>query len=126
MVADSDTTVGQLKERVKRFCEERDWTKYHSAKELVIGVVTEASELLQLMRFKSDGEVDALLESQDWREKFSDEMADVLYFLLRLADLYGLDLSEALDHKLEKNALKYPVDKYRGSNKRYDEKQQCP
>lgn len=121
MLSDSNSTLEALKLVVRRFCEERDWGKYHNAKDLVIGVVTEASELLELMRFKSEAEVEGLFRNAETRAKICAEAADVLYFLLRLADLYGIDLARELEAKLEANAAKYPVEKFRGSNKKYDE-----
>ncbi len=120
-MADAEATVRQLKEVVKNFCDERDWGKFHTPKELAIGMVTESSELLQLFRFKSDEEVRAMLVDPRRREEVGDELADSLYFLLRFADVAGFDLSECLSSKLKKDAERYPAEKVKGSNRRYDE-----
>ncbi len=117
---DKQRTILELKELVQQFCEERDWDQFHNAKELAIGIVTEASELLQHFRFKTPEEVDALFESAR-RNEIESEVADVLYFLLRLAQLYQIDLSTALEKKIEQNHKKYPVEKAKGSNKKYSE-----
>ena len=114
-------TIKELKDAVHDFCEERDWEQYHGAKDLAIGVITEASELLEHFRFRSDEECHALFDDPEKRESIEDEIADVFYFLLRLGGKYDIDLTHALHRKLKKNALKYPVDKAKGSNLKYDE-----
>ena len=118
---DSDTTVSELKRISVRFAEDRDWRRYHSAKNLAIGVVTEASELLQEFRFKSDEEIDGMFKSQGSRERIADEVADTLYFILQLSERYKLDVSTEFKRKMKKNAERYPVDKSRGSNRKYTE-----
>lgn len=111
----------EVNSEVREFCEARDWGQYHSPKELGIGLVTESSELLDEFRFKDPDEQIDLLSNPERREDVEEEIADVLFFLLRFADLYDVDLEEALRLKLEANRERYPVDEYRGSNKKYDE-----
>ncbi len=118
---DEQITITELKQKIKLFCEERDWDQYHNAKELAIGVITEAAELLDPFRFKSPQEVDAMFKDSQKREQISEEMAAVFYFLIRLAQKYDIDLSSELVRKLEKNHKKYPVNKAKGSNKKYTE-----
>ncbi len=120
MQSDPTTSIGVLKERVKSFCEARDWDQYHNAKDLAIGVSTEAGELLDLFRFKSPEEVEVMFHNALEREDIEDELSDVLFFLLRLGQKYDIDLARAFERKMEKNALKYPVEKTRGSNKKYN------
>jgi NTP pyrophosphatase (non-canonical NTP hydrolase) len=119
MPDDVTTTIAALKDEVKRFCEARDWDQYHNAKDLAIGVSTEAGELLDLFRFKSPKEVEAMFQAGDEREEIEDEMADVLFFLLRMAQMNYIDFSGAFQRKMAKNEGKYPVEKSRGSNKKY-------
>lgn len=121
MMTDSNTTIAKLKEIIKQYCEERDWDQYHNPKELAIGVITEAAELLEPFRFKSEEEMKVLLKNPETRNEISEEMADVLYFILRMAQMYGIDLSTAFERKMEQNRRKYPIDRARGSNKKYDE-----
>ena len=121
IVMDGRATLEELKSRVKSFSEARDWDQFHSPKELAIGVATEAVELLDHFRFKNDEQMKQLLENPKSREEISDELADSFYFILRFAQMYGIDLSESLDHKLKKNEVKYPVEKTRGSNRKYSE-----
>ncbi|MCK4634908.1 MAG: nucleotide pyrophosphohydrolase [Candidatus Aenigmarchaeota archaeon] len=118
---DSKINVHELKEIVRKFCEDRDWDQYHGAKDLAMALIIESAELLEHFRWKSEKEVKELFENPEKKEQISDEMADVLYFLLRLAQRYDIDLSESLKRKIEKNDKKYPVEKARGSNKKYTE-----
>lgn len=118
---DSKTNIKELKDQIQRFCEARDWDQYHNAKDLAIGIITESSELLEHFRFKSHQEIEEMFQNPEKREKISEEMADVLYFLLRLAQRYEIDLTVELKKKMEKNEKKYPLEKARGSNKKYTE-----
>ena len=118
---DSSTTVKELKDKVQKFCEERDWDQFHNQKDLAIGVSTEASELLDIFRFKKDADIKEIMSDSGKRQKVGDELADVLYFLLRFAQMKNFDLSEELERKLEKNNTNYPVEKAKGSNKKYNE-----
>ena len=106
---------------VQKFCEERDWDQFHTFKDVAIGLVTESAELLDLFRFKSEEQCRAIMKDDSKREEVSDELADILFFILRFAQRGGIDLNQALASKLEKNRAKYPVEKARGSNKKYDE-----
>jgi len=121
MAKDSETKIHELKEIIKKHCEERDWDQFHNAKELAIALSIEASELLEHFRFKTWEEVDSLFKDPKKKEGIGDEMADVLYFLTRLSQKYNIDLSEAFERKMKENARKYPVEKAKGSNKKYNE-----
>lgn len=110
-----------LTAEVKKFCTERDWDQFHTFKDVAIGLVTESAELLDLFRFKSDEQCSEILTDKMKREQVSDELADILFFVLRFSERSGIDLKQALESKLEKNRAKYPVEKARGSNKKYDE-----
>jgi NTP pyrophosphatase (non-canonical NTP hydrolase) len=118
---DKEVNIHELNEKVKKFCDDRDWDQFHDAKELAIALNIESSELLEHFRWKKPEEVKAVLADPKKKEEVEDEMADVLYFLIRIAQMNHIDLSEALDRKLEKNNKKYPVDKFKGSNKKYNE-----
>ncbi|HTA16856.1 MAG TPA: nucleotide pyrophosphohydrolase [bacterium] len=108
-------------DRVQSFCSARDWDQFHSPDQLAIGLATESAELLALFRFKTQEQVRDLIASPQSRIKISDELADVYFFLLRFAHMNQMDLSQALEAKLAKNEAKYPVEKARGSNLKYDE-----
>ena len=110
--------LAALSRQIREFCGEREWDQFHGLKDLAIGLITESAEFLELFRFKSVAECEGMLDSSA-REAIEDELADVLFFILRIADRYQIDLVKSLERKLKKNAAKYPVDKARGSNKKY-------
>lgn len=118
---DSKTNIHELKQKIKDFCEARDWDQYHDAKELAIGVITEAGELLDHFRFKSEKQMEEMFKNPEKKAEISDELADVFYFILRLAQRYDIDLTTALNKKIEKNEKRYPVEKVKGLNKKYTE-----
>lgn len=98
-------------ERIRRFRDERDWLRFHNPKDLAMSVSIEAAELLELFQWRSTEQSTRFV--QENREMVADEMADVAIYLLELADVSGIDLAKAIDAKLVKNAIKYPVDKPR-------------
>jgi len=116
---DSKTTVEALKKQVRKFCEDRDWDQFHGPKDLAVGLITEAAELLEHFRFKSEDEARAYLKDPKKRKMVEDEVADTLFMLLRFAQMYDIDLAKALKRKVALNQVKYPVHKAKGSNKKY-------
>jgi NTP pyrophosphatase (non-canonical NTP hydrolase) len=118
---DSEKNIQELKNKIKKFCEARDWDQYHNPKDLSIGIITESSELLEHFRFKSEDEACAFLDDKVKKNEISEELADILFFVLRLSQKYEIDLSESLDKKLKKNECRYPIEKSKGSNKKYTE-----
>ena len=101
----------EIKDRIKKFTEERDWAQFHNAKDLALALSIEASELNECFLWKSadQGNVD----------KIKDELADILIYALLFADKYDFDLNEIISLKLDKNEKKYPVDKSKGNAKKY-------
>jgi NTP pyrophosphatase (non-canonical NTP hydrolase) len=104
---------------VRQFCEARDWDQFHGPKDLAIGVITEAAELLEHFRFQSEAQALELLQDKKTRNEIEDELADVLFFLLRFSQRFDVDLSAALLLKMEKSEQKYPVEKVKGKNTKY-------
>ncbi|WP_078549729.1 nucleotide pyrophosphohydrolase [Litchfieldia alkalitelluris] len=93
-------------DKITSFRDERGWKPYHNEKDLALSISLEANELLENFQWKSSEE--AIAES---RQNIKEEMADVLIYLIQLADQMGVDLEEEVFKKMEKNAIKYPVDK---------------
>lgn len=98
---------------IRKFRDDRDWAKFHDAKNLAICLNVEAAELLEVFLWKGPEEID--------RDRLKDELADVFYSAFLLADQHGLDVGRIVRDKLKKNAAKYPVRKAKGSRKKYDE-----
>lgn len=112
----SDLNIQEMQKVIKEFCEARDWDQFHGAKDLAIGAVTEASELLEHFRFLNEDQVSSLLKDSQKRKEVGEELADVLFFLLRFSQRFDFNLSECFQSKMEKNGRKYPVDEFRGQN----------
>ena len=105
-----------LKERIKKFCEERDWSQFHDPKNLAISLNLEAAEVLELFQWTKDNEI-----NPKKLEELPGELADVFYWLIMLAEHYNIDLLEALDQKMDINEKKYPVEKAKGKSDKYTE-----
>lgn len=108
-----------LTAKLLEFRDARDWRQFHTLRNLIVSLNLEAGELLELTQWHSDAEIDALPADPDKREALADECADVLLYLLLIAERAGVDLVAAAEAKLAKNAEKYPVDKARGSRAKY-------
>ncbi|MDR2112598.1 MAG: nucleotide pyrophosphohydrolase [Candidatus Accumulibacter sp.] len=104
-----------------KFRDERDWAQFHTLRNLIVSLNLEAAELLELTQWKGDAEIAAMLEDERRMEALRDECADVLLYLLLIAEKGRFDLLRAAAAKLEKNALKYPVEKCFGSSRKYTE-----
>ena len=103
--------ITQLQRKVREFSEKRNWTQFHSPKDLSIALLLEASEVLENFRFKQECNKDAIAK----------ELADVLNVLLRLSDVLSIDLLYWFDRKMQENEAKYPIEKFYGRNLKYSE-----
>jgi dCTP diphosphatase len=104
-----------LAARLRTFAQERDWEQFHTPKNLAMALSVEAGELLELFQWLTAEESRALTASRTAAERVQEELADVLIYLVRLADVLGVDLEAAVEAKLGVNARKYPVDLSRGN-----------
>jgi dCTP diphosphatase len=111
---DSQTTVEQLRQAMREFVAQRDWQKYHRPKNLAMSLAIETSELMEHFQWLTHEEADELLKGLPAREEIADEMADILSFLLSMANATGIDLAAAFEAKMKKNNRKYPADQVRG------------
>jgi NTP pyrophosphatase (non-canonical NTP hydrolase) len=114
---DTKTTLHDIKNHVQSYSEARDYDQFHNPKDLAIGLSTEANEVLEHFRFMTPAQIEKMMHSPE-REEIADELADVLFFLARFAQMNDIDLSEAFTRKMEKNAQKYPIES-RGDNRKY-------
>lgn len=112
-------SLRELRDKLRKFAADRDWEQFHSPKNLATALSVEAGELLERFQWKS--EHDSRNLRQEELALVSLEVADVLLYLIRLADKLDIDLIEAARQKLDVNAEKYPVDKSFGSSKKYTE-----
>ena len=108
-----------LRDRLRTFADERDWDQFHTPKNLAMALMVETAELLEHFQWLTPDQSCDLTEKN--RAEVREELADVLLYLVRIADRLGVDLLDAALLKMEKNALKYPADIVRGSAKKYNE-----
>ncbi len=119
-MSDSTTTIGELRELIREFVEERDWRQFHAPKNLAMALAIEAAELMEHFQWIS---VDASRDVADdaaKRAAAGEELADVIAYGLALANELGLDVSDAIRDKMAKNVRKYPADEFRGRYGRDD------
>ena len=105
--------IQEITQALLEFRDERDWAQFHNPKDLALALNIEAGELLENFLWKSAEQAD--------KEEIKEELADVLAYALLLADSYGFDVKQIVQEKIKKNALKYPVEKAKGSAKKYTE-----
>ena len=111
---DTTTTVAELRAAMGRFVAERDWERFHSPKNLAMGLAVEAAELMEHFLWVDSSASREVVHDPAQLGQVADELADVACHLFNLSNALGIDLSEAVRAKVAKNALKYPVDKCRG------------
>ena len=112
-------SLDELVKAAVDFRDRRDWAQFHNPKELAISLAVESAELIQLMQWYKGDELQHVIEEK--RDHLKDELADVFFSVLLLAAELKIDLGQAFLDKLQKTAAKYPVDKSKGSPKKYTE-----
>jgi NTP pyrophosphatase (non-canonical NTP hydrolase) len=111
---DPTTTISHLRRVVEQFVDRRDWHQFHTPKNLAMSMAIEAAELMEHFQWLTPEQSRAVAGQPEKLAEVGDEMADVLCYLLAMANELGLDLAHALDAKMAKNAQKYPEEEYRG------------
>jgi len=109
----------ELKQRQRAFVAERDWEQFHSPKNLAMALSVEAAELVELFQWLTEEQSAARDEAL--RRRAAEELADVLWFLVRIADRLDIDLLAAVGEKFALNEKKYPAERVRGQARKYDE-----
>ena len=112
-------SLDELTRRLLEFRDARDWRQFHSLQNLIVSLNLEASELLELTQWKSEVEFENEAGSDDTRRRLSEECADVLLYLLLIAERAGIDIQVAAGQKIAANEIKYPVSKARGTATKY-------
>jgi len=108
-----------LRDKLRTFSDARDWDQFHSPKNLSMALMVEVAELMEYFQWLSEEQSKNI--SMETKPNVAEELADILLYLVRLADKLDINLLETALHKLEKNASKYPAEKVRGSAKKYSE-----
>lgn len=112
--------ISMLKEKLKNFAAERNWEQFHNPKNLAMALSVEASELVEIFQWLTHEQA-FLKNSSDEKIRVGEEISDIFVYLLRICTVLDINLPEALERKMQINAQKYPVEKAKGSAKKYTE-----
>lgn len=115
------TEILELQKKIRDFCSARDWDQFHNPKDLALSLTLESAEVLEHFQWKNDAEMAEHIANH--KDDVAEEISDVLYWVLRMADKLDIDIVDAFNKKLAKNDAKYPVQKARGNHKKYTEHQ---
>ncbi|MCX5658046.1 MAG: nucleotide pyrophosphohydrolase [Candidatus Omnitrophica bacterium] len=111
--------ICRITEKIIKFRDERDWMQFHDPKNMAVSIILEASELLEHFQWKTKEEVEKYVMQNN--AEIKDEIADIALYLFELADNLGISLMSAMEEKLKKNEVKYPIEKAKGKYTKYDE-----
>lgn len=113
-MVDAATTVADLKALVQRFVADRQWEPFHDAKNLSTSIAIEAAELMEHFQWLRSDQLDSVCGDPEKMQQIAEELADILAYVLSFAHRMAIDLSTALTDKMQKNAVKYPAERFRG------------
>lgn len=112
---DGTTTVRQLRRAMAEFVAERQWQRYHNAKNVSMSIAIEASELMEIFQWVDTDELESLVRDPVKMQAVEDEIADVFLYVLSFANATGIDLAAAVERKMVKNRAKYPPERFQGN-----------
>ncbi len=112
-------SIADLTARIRSFVAARDWEQFHNPKDMAVAIAAEAGELMQHFVWQQPGQVEK--RAVEKREEIASEIADVAILLFEMADLLGMKLGEVMEAKIARNEERYPADKSRGNNLKYNE-----
>ncbi len=110
--------IREITEKIKKFRDDRDWMQFHDPKNMAVSIILEASELLEHFQWKTTEEVEQYIKENHGEIK--DEIADIALYLFELSENLGINLIDAMEEKIKKNEMKYPVEKSRGRHTKYN------
>jgi len=109
------------KKKLTEFAKDREWEQFHTPKNLAMALSVEASELVEIFQWKTELESNDVKNDSNLKKKVADELSDIFVYLLRLSTVLDIDLVTSLENKMVENAKKYPVEKVKGSAKKYSD-----
>jgi dCTP diphosphatase len=121
-MTDSNEVIRKMQERIVTFNTERDWNQFHTPKDLALSLVLESAEVLEHFQWKNEAEMRDHLKKH--KDDVGEELCDSLYWILLMAHYFDVDLTQAFEKKMQKNEKKYPIEKAKGSHKKYTEYQE--
>jgi NTP pyrophosphatase (non-canonical NTP hydrolase) len=111
-VGQEERSLHEIMQIIREFVKERGWEKYHKPESLAVSASIEIGELLELFQWLEDEEIEGYLKDEDFRSRLSSEIADVMIYMLRLADVTGINPTDAILSKMKINEKKYPSDEW--------------
>ena len=111
---DVATTLAELKVRIQAFIDERDWRQFHDPKNLAMSIAIETAELMEHFQWVRSEDLHAIRRDPEKMQEIREELADLTIFAVSFANAMEIDVAEAIERKLLKNARKYPVERYKG------------
>ena len=121
-MSDARTTVSQLRQLIQEFVDERDWQQFHSPKNISMALAIEAAELMEHFQWIDIAASRQILDDPEKLAAVGEELADVVSYSLAMANTLNIDIADTVRAKMEKNALKYPVEEFRGRYGTSDER----
>lgn len=115
----NNSDIKKLQELIIAFRDARDWKQFHNPKDMVLSLILETSELAEHLQWKSETEIEEYFKAH--KSDFAEELADVFYWVLLIANDFDIDLKVALEDKMRKNNAKYDLKKAKGNHKKYTE-----
>jgi len=119
--AASNMDIEKIRQHVRKFVAERDWNQFHTPKNLAMALAGESGELCEIFQWLSEEDSRNVMKDEKRAENIKDELADVLYYVLRMADVLNVDIEKAFWQKIAKSEKKYPVALAKGNAKKYTE-----
>ena len=114
--------IEKIAERLRQFAADRDWEQFHSPKNLAMALAGEAGELIELFQWLTEEESRNVAQHTFEKERVAEELADIQIYLVRIADQLGIDLTRAVDEKIQSNEMKYPITLSKGNAIKYDQR----
>ena len=118
---DKQLNLTYFESKLSKFAKDRDWDQFHTPKNLAMALSVEASELVEIFQWLTPEQSTDIVTDTTKFEQVSEEIADILSYLVRLSSILQIDLTQVLENKIEKNGIKYPISKAKGIAKKYDE-----
>jgi dCTP diphosphatase len=116
--------VERFQKSIKQFVVDREWQRYHTPKNVAIALSVEVSELLEHFQWMEELSADEIREDTDVFERIKEEFADSMIYLLRFADLMGIDIEQSVAEKIKKNKQKYPIETEKGTFVKYSHRKE--
>tara|TARA_X000000950_G_C13320476_1_gene420418 strand:+ start:73 stop:417 length:345 start_codon:yes stop_codon:yes gene_type:complete len=109
----------KIQNRLSQFASDRNWEQFHDPKNLTMALSVEVSELLEIFQWSKNGGLDEI-NDEKIKKEIEREIADVFNYIARLSDVLNIDLESVANKKIDENELKYPIDKFKGSSRKYN------